>query len=304
LFDRFKNFDFGLKKTRDAWVGRVQDIFDRATIDQDLWDDLEAMLIAADVGARTSQEILTRLQDRVAKERLRDPAQVRDALKDEIAYIVSMVDEVPEAQPLVILVIGVNGVGKTTSIAKLANRYRAEGKRVVLAAGDTFRAAAIDQLKVWGQRAGVDVIAHQPGADPGAVVFDAMEAGKNRHADVVIIDTAGRLHTKDHLMEELAKITRIIQRADESAPHEVLLVMDATTGQNGLQQARIFTENAGVTGIVLTKLDGTSRGGVVIAISNELDLPIRWVGTGETIDDFAEFDPDAFAAALFERPAA
>jgi fused signal recognition particle receptor len=245
------------------------------------------------------------LQERVRKDRLRDPADVREALKDEIEWLVSpeAEDEIVQGMPHVILVIGVNGVGKTTTIAKLANELRKQGKRVILGAGDTFRAAAIDQLKVWGQRVGVEVVAHQPGADPGAVVFDALQAGKARAADYVIIDTAGRLHTKDNLMAELAKIRRIIERFDPTAPHEVLLVLDATTGQNGLLQARSFYDQAGATGIVLTKLDGTSRGGVLIAISRELALPVRYIGTGEGVDDFAEFDARSYAEALFSRAA-
>lgn len=299
MFDRFKRLDFGLRKTRDAFLGRFQDLWERATISPELWQDLEEILIGADVSVEATEVLLRRLQERVESGRLRDPKAVQVALGEEIAALLPSTPlDVTTAHPFVILVIGVNGVGKTTTIAKLAKLLKGEGRRVLIGAGDTFRAAAIDQLKVWGDRVGVDVIAHQQGADPGAVVFDTMEAGVARDSDVIIIDTAGRLHNKDHLMEELAKLRRIISRFEAGAPQETLLVLDATTGQNGLRQAETFSSQAGASGIVLTKLDGTSRGGIVIPIAREMKLPVRFIGTGETVDDFAVFDPQDYAAAL------
>ncbi len=308
MFERFKKLDFGLRKTRDAWFNNVRDVFDRAAIDQELWDQLEELLIGADVGVETTDELLAFLRERVATEGIRDARQVGVALKQEIVTALTpAVDEEdrptnPEpGMPRIVLVIGVNGVGKTTSVAKLANLMKADGQNVLIAAADTFRAGAIEQLMVWGRRLGVDVVAHQPGADSGAVVFDAVQAAGSRSADVLLVDTAGRLHTKDYLMEELGKIDRVIKRVDPTAPHEVLLTMDATTGQNGLLQAEKFYVQAGTTGIILTKLDGTSRGGVTIAISQALGIPISYIGTGEGIDDLSEFDAGAFVEALFER---
>lgn len=308
MFERFKKLDFGLRKTRDAWFNNVRDVFDRAAIDQELWDQLEELLIGADVGVETTDELLAFLRERVATEGIRDARQVGVALKQEIVTALTpAVDEEdrptnPEpGMPRIVLVIGVNGVGKTTSVAKLANLMKADGQNVLIAAADTFRAGAIEQLMVWGRRLGVDVVAHQPGADSGAVVFDAVQAAGSRSADVLLVDTAGRLHTKDYLMEELGKIDRVIKRVDPTAPHEVLLTMDATTGQNGLLQAEKFYVQAGTTGIILTKLDGTSRGGVTIAISQALGIPISYIGAGEGIDDLSEFDAGAFVEALFER---
>ncbi len=269
------------------------------------------MLLGADVGVSTTQTVLANVQERVQKERVREAEGVRDLLKQELVAILDVGQDrgvlwsqqdgadgdLP--RPAVILVVGVNGTGKTTTIAKLAYLYAQAGDQVVIAAGDTFRAAAIDQVREWGERVGADVVGHQQGADPGAVVFDALAAAEARHADAVIIDTAGRLHTKFNLMEELAKVRRVIQRRDASAPHEVLLVLDATTGQNALLQARAFTEAVEVTGVALTKLDGTSKGGIVFAVCDQLGVPVRFVGTGEKPEDLAPFAPEDFVEALF-----
>ena len=298
-----------LARTRRSWFGRIAGILDRGNIDEDLWLELEEVMLGADVGLKTTEKVLARVRERVDQERVRDAHDVRELLKDELVGILRSVpfngalwgDEVGEIpRPGVILVVGVNGTGKTTTIAKLAHLYKQDGDQVVLAAGDTFRAAAIDQLKHWGERVGATVVAHKEGADPGAVAFDAIGAAQNRGAAVAIVDTAGRLHTKFNLMEELRKVRRVIQRRDETAPHEVLLVLDATTGQNALIQSKAFTEAVEVTAIALTKLDGTSKGGIVFAISDELGLPVRFVGTGEGEDDLQPFDPDAFVDALFE----
>ncbi len=298
-----------LARTRRTWFGRIVGILDRGSIDEDLWLDLEEVLLGADVGVATTEKILEHVKQRVEKERVHDAHEVRDILKDEMVSILKSAplkgalwseDGSEPPKPGVILVVGVNGTGKTTSIAKLAHLYRQEGDDVVLGAGDTFRAAAIDQLKHWGDRVGAQVVAHREGADPGAVAFDAISAAQNRSAAAAIIDTAGRLHTKFNLMEELRKVRRVIERKDPTAPHEVLLVLDATTGQNALIQARAFSEAVDVTAIALTKLDGTSKGGIVFAICDELSLPVRFVGTGEGEDDLSPFDPDAFVEALFE----
>ncbi len=297
-----------LARTRRSWFGRITGILDRGKIDEDLWLELEEVLLGADVGLKTTERILDDVKQRVEKERIRDAHDVRALLKEEMVAILTAVpfkgalwgDEAAAPHPGVILVVGVNGTGKTTTIAKLAHLYKSDGQQVVLAAGDTFRAAAIDQIKYWGERVGATVIAHKEGADPGAVAFDAVGAAQNRNADVAIVDTAGRLHTKFNLMEELRKVRRVIERRDPTAPHEVLLVLDATTGQNALIQAKAFAEAVEVTAIALTKLDGTSKGGIVFAISAELGLPVRFVGTGEGEDDLQPFDPDAFVDALFE----
>lgn len=270
-------------------------------MDDEFWDELEEVLIMADCGAATTEALLESVKARAKKEGARDPEAVRLVLRDEMVALLTSAegpaDEV-EHRPEVVLVVGVNGVGKTTTIAKLANVYARDGKKVILAAADTFRAAATEQLKVWGERIGVDVVAHKSGADPGAVVFDAVEAAWARGADLLIIDTAGRLHTKTNLMEELRKLHRIVQRKDATAPHEVLLVLDATTGQNGLQQAKAFTDAVSLTGTVLTKLDGTAKGGIVFAIVDQLGIPVRFIGTGEKADDLAPFDPAYFVDAL------
>ena len=296
-----------LQRTKHSWFGQIAGLFDRGSIDETLWEDLEELLIGADVGVQTTQTILDDVRTRVERDRIKDTEGVRTVLKEELVSIL----KAPEGKgrlwgssealpkPAVLLVLGVNGTGKTTTIAKLAHGYQVEGGSAIIAAGDTFRAAAIEQLKEWGERLGVDVVAHQQGADPGAVVFDALSAAESRDADIVIIDTAGRLHTKFNLMEELRKLRRIIERKDPTAPHEVLLVLDATTGQNALIQAQAFTEAAEVTSVCLTKLDGTSKGGIVFAVCDQLGIPIRLVGTGEGENDLAPFSPEAFVEALF-----
>jgi fused signal recognition particle receptor len=275
-------------------------LFDRASIDDEVWDELEEVLISADVGVSTTQKLVGRVRQRFADEKL-DSSQVSSVLKEEMVNILKVSPrEEPEniSPPRVILLVGVNGSGKTTSIAKLACKFKKEGQSVLLAAADTFRAAAIDQLKKQGERVGVDVVAHQPGADPGAVVYDALQAARSRRVDNVIIDTAGRLHTKYNLMEELKKVRRVAAKLDNTAPHDVILVLDATTGQNGLTQARYFTEAVGVTGIFLAKLDGTAKGGIVLAICDELAIPIQLIGVGEGLEDMVNFDAEAFVEAL------
>jgi fused signal recognition particle receptor len=298
----FRNpFSQSLSRTRQMF-GKVSEAFQRGQIDDQLWDDLEETLITADVGVAITERLIATLKERVEYAGLKDARDVRDALAEELLILLG------DAEPLtfakngaltVILVVGVNGVGKTTTIAKLSQYLKKKGHRVILAAGDTFRAAAIDQLKIWGERVKAPVVSHQHGADPGAVVFDALEAAENRHCDVLIIDTAGRLHTKYNLMEELKKIAKVLGKKDPEAPHEVLLVVDATTGQNALLQAKQFVGDVGLTGLVLTKLDGTARGGIVFSISEELGLPIKFIGTGERVGDLAPFDPEAFVSALF-----
>ena len=292
-----------LAKTRQGLFGRIGTLFQANEVTDETWDELEELLIQADLGINTALQVVERLRARVQKERLKRVEDVRAALKDELVKLLSD----PEASAIeeprmltVVLIVGVNGSGKTTSIAKLAKFYKARGKRVVLAAADTFRAAAIDQIKIWGERTGVEVIAQAPGADPGAVVFDAIRAcQETRKAELLIIDTAGRLHTKYNLMKELEKVHSVCARQVHAAPHETLLVLDATTGQNAISQAKHFKEAVKVTGIILTKLDGTAKGGIVFAIEQELGLPVRFVGTGEKADDFAEFDPKAFVDGIF-----
>ena len=292
-----------LSRTRQGFFGRISGLLGRGEITEETWEELEELLILADVGVNTTLSLVERLRERVARERIRSADGVQAALREELLSILNA--HPPVADPLdrlltVVLVVGVNGSGKTTSIAKLARYYQNLGKRVVLGAADTFRAAAIDQLKIWGQRVGADVIAQRPGADPGAVVYDAIRASQeSRKADVLIVDTAGRLHTKYNLMEELKKLRRVASRQVHKAPHEVFLVLDATTGQNALSQARYFKDAIDITGIILTKLDSTAKGGIVFAIVQELGLPIRFVGTGEKIEDFAEFDAQAFVEGLF-----
>jgi fused signal recognition particle receptor len=270
-------------------------------IDDEILDELETRLLTADVGVEATQAILEELRKKVARKELDDVDKLIAALTDAIAAILLPVQkrlEISGHKPFVLLVVGVNGSGKTTTIGKLARRFADARKHVVLAAGDTFRAAAIEQLGIWADRAGADIIQQQAGADPGAVVFDAVQAARSRRADIVIIDTAGRLHSQTHLMDELKKVKRVIQRVEPSAPHEVLLVLDANQGQNALTQAMQFHEAVGVTGLVLTKLDGTAKGGIVIAIARKLGLPIRFIGVGEQAEDFGEFDARAFASAL------
>ena len=272
-------------------------------IDRSTLDELEAILITADLGTRTTQEILDKLREKADRKQIKDGAELKRLIKEQIEEILKSTP--PKSgkplpgEPEVVMVVGVNGTGKTTTIGKLAHALRSEGKTVLLCAADTFRAAAIEQLEIWGSRTGVEVIKTRPGGDPSAVLFDSLNAAKARHTDSVIVDTAGRLHTKTSLMAELEKMKRTAQKVIPGAPHEVLLVMDATTGQNGLQQARLFTESAGVTGIVLTKLDGTAKGGVVVAISRELGLPVRYVGVGEKAGDLLPFSPQNFAESLF-----
>jgi len=309
LFNRFrksepKKIEQSLTRTRESVFGRIARLFGgRGEVGEALWESLEELLIQADVGVPTTIALVERLRQRAAKERL-GQAAVQQALQEELQRMLQVPSskfQVPSSagKLFVILVVGVNGTGKTTSIAKLARYHQQQGRKVLLAAADTFRAAAEEQLTVWGQRVGADVIAHQPGADPGAVVFDALQAAFARQTDVLIIDTAGRLHTKYNLMEELKKIRRVVQKQVPEAPHQVLLVIDATTGQNALVQARQFTQAVEVTGIVLAKLDGTAKGGIAFAIVQELGIPIQFVGTGEKLDDWAEFDTGEFVHALF-----
>jgi len=300
----FTKLKEGLTKTRENFVGKVEEVFTgRKKIDEELYDELEEVLIRSDVGVNTSLQLVEGLRKAVKERKISDPSELALVLQELIAELLGEEETLTSAKkgPSIILVVGVNGVGKTTTIGKLANRLKKDGKRVIMAAGDTFRAAAIDQLEVWGERSGIEVIKHQEGADPAAVAYDAVQAAKSRSIDVVLIDTAGRLHNKVNLMEELRKVKRVIAREIPGAPHEVLLVLDATTGQNALQQAKQFQEVAGVTGIVLTKLDGTAKGGVVLGIRGETGIPVKWIGIGEGIDDLRPFVPKDFAAALFNR---
>ena len=297
----------GVRKSRDTWFGKIMGVLRSSQLDDSVWEELEELLISADVGVETSLDLVGRLRTITSDRKYNDPQQVFEALKLEL--LAGLKSDSPSdlnaetelsETPLVVLVVGVNGAGKTTSIAKLAHHFEQAGKRVLLGAGDTFRAAAIEQLQALGERAGVDVISHRQGADPGAVAFDAFQAARARKADVLIIDTAGRLHTKSNLMEELKKIVRVIGRLDSAAPHQVLLILDATTGHNGLAQAKSFTEAVGCTGVFLAKLDGTAKGGIVLAIRESLGLPILFIGTGEKLEDMAVFDPEEFVEAILE----
>jgi fused signal recognition particle receptor len=292
-------------RTRENLSERIDEVMAfTKVIDRTTLDDLEGILIGADLGTKTTQEILGKLREKADRKQIKDVTELKRLIKEQVLAILNATPartgKPAVGDPEVVMVVGVNGTGKTTSIGKLAHALRGEGKSVLLCAADTFRAAAIEQLEVWGSRTGVEVIKTKPGGDPSAVLFDALSAAKARHTDSVIVDTAGRLHTKSSLMAELEKMKRTAQRIIPGAPHEVLLVMDATTGQNGLQQARQFTESAGVTGIVLTKLDGTAKGGVVVAISRELGLPVRYVGVGEQAGDLLPFNAESFADSLFE----
>ncbi|MBB3109361.1 fused signal recognition particle receptor [Paenibacillus phyllosphaerae] len=297
-------FKEGLTKTRTAFVERVEELITRRKkIDEAFYEELEEILIGADVGVNTVMQLIDELRVEVKKRKIEDAAELQPVLSEKLIGLLRGDEDnkihLESSGLSVVLFVGVNGVGKTTTIGKLAHKYKSEGKRVLLAAGDTFRAGAIEQLEVWGQRVGVDVIKQSSGSDPAAVMFDAVQAAKQRGVDILLCDTAGRLQNKSNLMEELNKIYRVIQREVPGAPHEVLLVLDATTGQNALSQAKLFGEKSGVTGLVLTKLDGTAKGGIVIAIRNELQLPVKLVGLGEKMDDLQEFDSEQFVHALF-----
>jgi len=302
LLDRLKT---GIQKTRSGLVDRLEDVLaGKKEIDAELLEELEYTLITADIGVSTVEDILERIRQRVDRKQTADAQEIRNLIREQLLDVLRA-SETPvrsvKQPPAVVVLVGVNGAGKTTTIGKLAHRFQGEGRKVLLCAADTFRAAAIEQLDVWARRAGVEMIRQKPGADPSAVVFDALQAAKARGVDYVIVDTAGRLHTKENLMAELEKMRRTASRVVPGAPHEVWLVLDATTGQNGLEQARKFTESAGVTGIVLTKLDGTAKGGVIVAIARELNLPIRYVGIGEKLDDLLPFEPDKFIGSLFDQ---
>src|SRR6478736_4524133 len=294
----------GVQKTRAGLVSRLEEtLTGRKTIDAELLDELEFALISADIGVKTTEEILDRIKQRVDRKLVGDAGELRGLIREHLLEILQSSERpMPHVAepPAVVLVVGVNGAGKTTTIGKLAQRYKTEGRSVLLCAADTFRAAAIEQLEIWGERTGTDVIRQKPGADPSAVLFNALQSARARKVDYVIADTAGRLQTKANLMAELEKMRRTASRVIPGAPHEVLLTLDATTGQNGLEQARKFTETSGVTGIVLTKLDGTAKGGIVVAIARELDLPIRYIGVGEKIEDLLPFDSETFVASLFD----
>lgn len=299
----FKKLNKGLKKTRDNMSGAINAaLYGKNEIDDEFYNELEEILVMADVGVNTSAEIVEKLRDAVFKKNLRKAKDVKEEIKNIVADMLSGGETIDMVTiPSVILVIGVNGVGKTTSIGKMAAMFKEEGKKVILGAADTFRAAAIDQLEIWADRAGVDIVKHKEGADPAAVVFDTISAGKARNADIIICDTAGRLHNKKNLMDELAKIYRVIDRQLPYADREIFLVLDATTGQNAVNQAKEFKDVAEITGIILTKLDGTAKGGVVLAIKNDLKVPVKFIGVGEGIDDLRPFDPKAFAEGLFEE---
>ncbi|ACB84949.1 signal recognition particle-docking protein FtsY [Natranaerobius thermophilus] len=299
IFSKIKD---GLTKTRRGFVSQIEKLLTGKKIDEEFFEELEDILISADVGVDTTLKIVENLRQRIKEEKIKDSETVNQVLKDEMKDMLMQKDKSltpQEGTPKVSLVVGVNGVGKTTSIGKLAYKHKQEGKKVVLAAGDTFRAAAIDQLQIWGDRVGVDVIKHQEGADPAAVVYDAIQAGRARNADHLICDTAGRLHNKKNLMEELKKVSRIIEREIGTPPHDVYMVLDATTGQNALSQAKLFSEVTPVSGIILTKLDGTAKGGIVLALANEMEIPIKYIGVGEGMEDLQDFDPDQFIDALF-----
>ena len=295
----------GLSKTKKSLLGKITEVVGLSKkIDQELLDKLEEILLKGDVGVQATEKIIRDLKNRVKEEKIEEPQKIVDIIKDEIFHIlqnsqISTKTLSQESNPLIIMIVGVNGTGKTTSIAKMAKRYSDQGKKVMVAACDTFRAAALEQLSIWAQRAGVDIVKSQPNQDPASVAFDAVKSALAKKIDVVIVDTAGRLHTKYNLMEELKKIKRVMGKSLESAPQDVFLVLDATTGQNGISQAKMFDEAVGLTGIILAKLDGTAKGGIVIAIANELKIPVRYIGLGEGIDDLEEFDPKDFVEALF-----
>ncbi len=300
----FEKLKRGIEKTRAGLTARMEEVLASTKhIDENLLEELEYALIGADIGVKTTEEILSRIRAKVDRHLVNDASELKQLIREQLLEVLKATEKPPTqvaAPPEVVLVVGVNGSGKTTTIGKLAARYKSQGRSVLLAAADTFRAAAIEQLEIWGTRTSTEVIHQKPGADPSAVLFDALQAALARQCDYVIVDTAGRLHTKSNLMAELEKMSRTAGRVVPGAPHEVLLVLDATTGQNGLEQARKFTETSGVTGIVLTKLDGTAKGGIVVAIARELNLPIRYVGVGEQLDDLLPFEAERFVASLFE----
>ncbi|MFO7151682.1 MAG: signal recognition particle-docking protein FtsY [Bacillota bacterium] len=295
IFDTLKQ---SLAKTRNALAAKVESLLKfSAKIDEDTLEELEEILITADLGVSATEKLMAELREKVRAEKIRSAEELKEALKDEIIKVFPE-KKLDIVSPAIILVVGVNGVGKTTTIGKLAYRFKSEGKKVILAAADTFRAAAAEQLSVWGNRVGVDVIKHQEGADPAAVLYDAIQAGKARRADIIICDTAGRLHTKKNLMEELKKLYRVSEKEYPDAQIASLLVLDATTGQNGIAQARIFKEAVNISGIILTKMDGTAKGGVAVAVASELNLPVFFIGVGEKLEDLQEFDPKAFVEAI------
>jgi fused signal recognition particle receptor len=300
FFERLKK---GLSKTHETFIGRIDALLlGKKQIDADTLEDLEEILISADIGVAASSELIGILEQRLKRNELKDGETLKKALKEEISTRLGQKSapmDVDSVSPFVIMVIGVNGVGKTTTIGKLAWQFASAGKKVLLVAGDTFRAAAAEQLEIWGQRAGVEVVRHKEGSDPSAVVFDGCKAAVARNKDVVIVDTAGRLHTKTNLMEELKKMRRIMGRELPGSPHETMLILDASTGQNAISQARLFKDAADVTGLVVTKLDGTAKGGVVVAICSELKIPVRYIGVGEGVEDLREFDPQQFVEAIF-----
>jgi fused signal recognition particle receptor len=302
LFEKLKE---GLSKTHQGFVEKIDQLLTgRKSIDQDLLDELEGLLFSADLGVKTSRQLIEGVQSGLKRGELQEPEKVKDFIKQEILRILNMGEkplliDFSQTKPFLFMVVGVNGVGKTTTIAKIAHQYTSRGKKVLIGAADTFRAAAVEQLEVWATRVKADLIKHSKGSDPSAVAFDSVHAAKARNVDLVFIDTAGRLHTKVNLMEELKKVKRIIARECPGAPHEILLVLDATTGQNAISQAKLFHEAIGVTGIALTKLDGTAKGGIIIGITDELKLPVRYIGVGEGMDDLREFNASEFVQALF-----
>jgi fused signal recognition particle receptor len=301
LFERLQE---RLAKTRESFVSRVDDLFlGKKEIDAQLLEELEEILITADLGVNTAVDLLDEIRNRVSRQELRDPQALKLALKERLlSFFADYADagmQVPATGPFVIMVVGVNGVGKTTTIGKIASKFARSGQRVLLVAADTFRAAAIDQLKIWGERVGADVVAKEQGVDPSAVIYDGLDYAASRDFDVIIVDTAGRLHTKVNLMEELKKIKRVINKKIEGAPHEIMLILDATTGQNSISQARLFNEAVGLSGLTLTKLDGTAKGGIVVNISHDFNIPIRFIGIGEKLEDLRDFEPREFIEALF-----
>jgi len=301
----FKRLQESLSKTRNSLVSRVDDLFlGKKEIDAQLLDELEEILITADLGVNTTLDLLDEIRSKVSRQELQDPQALKLALKERLLAFFEGYDEaaemkMPEEGPFVIMVVGVNGVGKTTTIGKIANKFARSGHSVLLVAADTFRAAAIDQLKIWGERVGVEVVAKEHGADPSSVIYDALDYGTSKNYEVILVDTAGRLHTKVNLMEELKKIKRVIGKKMAGAPHEIMLILDATTGQNSISQAKLFDEAVGLTGLTLTKLDGTAKGGIVVNISHDFQIPIRFIGIGEKLEDLRDFDPREFIEALF-----